>query len=550
MSAPFPDITAALPPAQAAHAQATTAIISPPGDNVLLPLEQLPHGASLSHIEATLRTIASACKGADQLEVVRVRSQLISQLERLGVKSPARWVDAALPGTTDRPSDSPAGAALQLSSPEPWPEPVDGRALIADLALTFRRYIALPDLAEVPLALWVLFSHSIDNFFVAPILAILSPQKRCGKTTLLTLIKALTPRALASSNISAAAIFRSIEALAPTLVIDEADSFLKFSEEIRGILNAGHTHANAYVVRITGEDLTPRQFSVWCPKAIAAIGRLPDTLEDRSIVVHLKRRAPDEHVERLRLDRSEDFNRLCRQAARWANDNAIRLAALDPDVPSLGSDRAMDNWRPLLAIAQAIGSDCFNRATSAALAFNGKSESQEDSVAEMLLEDLRDLFEREKARVLPSATIVAELVEMEDRPWPEWKGGSPLTTRQLARLLRPFGISPKTSRLGSTTPKCYERADFVDAWHRYPKPKLVGDPQHEPQASAATPCAADVSTTVPDGNPQPSKTGAGPPAPVSDGFASKPGHVSALPAAMCPRINHVADVADRTPRAP
>ena len=80
----------------------------------------------------------------------------------------------------------------------------------------------------------------------------------------------------------------------PTLLIDEADSFLKDNEEMRGILNSGHTKTAAYVIRNVevGGEHKPTRFSTWAPKAIATIRALADTLEDRSIVVTLQRKSP------------------------------------------------------------------------------------------------------------------------------------------------------------------------------------------------------------------------------------------------------------------
>jgi hypothetical protein len=70
-----------------------------------------------------------------------------------------------------------------------------------------------------------------------------SPEMRCGKTTVLIILQLLTPNSELASNISPAAIFRYIEQHRPTLLIDEADTFVKRNDEIRNILNSGHTRA-------------------------------------------------------------------------------------------------------------------------------------------------------------------------------------------------------------------------------------------------------------------------------------------------------------------
>ena len=140
------------------------------------------------------------------------------------------------------------------------------------------------------------------------------------------------------------------------MLIDEADTFLAVSdEEHRGVLNGGHNRLSAYVWRSVGDDHEPRAFRVWSPKCIALIGKLADTLEDRSLVVHLRRKRATEVVERFRADRVDDLLHLRRKGARWAEDNILRLRGMDPAIPSELNDRAQDNARPICAVADAVG---------------------------------------------------------------------------------------------------------------------------------------------------------------------------------------------------
>lgn len=135
------------------------------------------------------------------------------------------------------------GTTIFMEEVELWPDPVDGVELLNDLAATFKRHVALPDFAEALLALWVGFTWGINAAFTAPILAVTSPQKRCGKTTLSALLTQFVHKPLSASNITSAALFRSIEKWGPTLLVDEADTFLKDKEELRGVINAGHTRS-------------------------------------------------------------------------------------------------------------------------------------------------------------------------------------------------------------------------------------------------------------------------------------------------------------------
>jgi hypothetical protein len=107
---------------------------------------------------------------------------------------------------------------------------------------------------------------------------------------LLGVIEALVPRPLLSANVTVAAVFRTIEAHWPTLLIDEADTFLRENEELRGVINSGHTRQGS-VIRLVGDDHDPRAFSTYCPTAIAAIGNLPGTIEDREVKITMRRRS-------------------------------------------------------------------------------------------------------------------------------------------------------------------------------------------------------------------------------------------------------------------
>ena len=183
------------------------------------------------------------------------------------------------------------GGLMHIRAVEPSPDPVEGAQLLEELVATIERYMRLPSGAAVAVALWVLHSHAIEATFLSPILLITSPVYGCGKTTLLTVLRELVQRPLPTSNISPAALYRCIEEYQPVLLIDEADTFAKLSDELRNILNAGHTRAMAYVVRTTGDNHEPKSFSTFGAKVLAAIGKMPPTIVSRSVQIKLKRLA-------------------------------------------------------------------------------------------------------------------------------------------------------------------------------------------------------------------------------------------------------------------
>jgi putative DNA primase/helicase len=271
-------------------------------------------------------------------------------------------------------------------------------------------------------------------------------------------------------------VFRAIDKWYPTLLIDEADSFLRDNEELRGILNSGHGRANAYVIRTVGENYEPMHFSTWSAKAIALIGKLPATLASRAIHIELRRMKADEHVEPLRLDRLDHLKPLMRQAVRWAADNAEALRSADPELPEGLYGRPADNWRPLFAIADLAGGEWPERARGVAEKLN--AEITEQTAGIVLLEDVRAIFTERAADRLTSVEMIEALVGMEHRPWPEWKMGKPITPRQLAKLLEPFGVTPTSIRTATgKTPKGYHLDAFDDAFSRFLPSESATPPQ-------------------------------------------------------------------------
>ena len=360
---------------------------------------------------------------------------------------------------------------LAAATPEPWTDAVDGASLLDDLASFYTRYVVLPEGAAHMLALWTEHTYAMDAFVITPRLAVVSPQKRCGKTTVMELLDAAASNTLSAVNISTAALFRAIEQWRPTMLIDEADTFLPDNEELRGVLNAGYRRPTAYVVRsVPVEDSwEPRKFFVFGAIAIAMIGKLPSTLADRSIHLRLRRKAKHEQVERLRLDRIGDTTKeLKRRCLRWAQDHLPQLKEADPAVPEMLNDRAADNWRPLCAIAEVAGGEWPERVKQAIAALAG-TDRDDDAIGVMLLEDIRQIFEDDGSDKLFSENLVTALHTLEERPWSEWgqHQRKPMSKTQLAGLLRPFEIRSKDVRIGTEKAKGYTKDDFADAWARY-----------------------------------------------------------------------------------
>jgi putative DNA primase/helicase len=290
---------------------------------------------STAEVTAAVERAFARQKGREPMLPTRTDNPVIGELASLHTLEYELWRDTVAAGLGIRVSaldklvkgrravTEDENTALPHWNVEPSAEPVDGAALLNNLRQVFRRYVVLPKGADIALPLWVLHAWTMDAGDISPLMVLVSPTKRCGKTSVLIVLYFLTPRSELSSNITAPALFRYIENVRPTLLIDEADSFAKDNEELRGILNSGHTKAAANVIR--NIDHKPRRFSTWAPKAIATIRILADTLEDRAIVVRLQRKPPVAKVERLRRRDNADFAALRSQAARWTTSWPIPI---------------------------------------------------------------------------------------------------------------------------------------------------------------------------------------------------------------------------------
>jgi putative DNA primase/helicase len=354
---------------------------------------------------------------------------------------------------------------------EPWHEPINPAALLTEISATIKRFIVCSNETASAAALWIAMTWFMDVVQVAPLAVITAPEKRCGKTQLLTVLGHLVCKPLTASNITSAALFRSIDAWQPTLLIDEADAFMRENEELRGLINCGHTRNSAYIVRTVGTDFTPKQFNVWGAKAISGIGHLADTLMDRAIVLPLRRKLPTESVARLRYAEPKSWESLSRKLARFAQDFADEVGRARPDLPDELNDRAQDNWEPLLQIADTAGGDWPKRARIAAIALSSDGE-QSQTIGVELLSDIHAIFEAKNVDRLSSADLVAALVEDEEKRWAGHNRGFPIKPAQVARLLREYNICSNTIRVFCTTKKGYLRNQFEDAFARY----VLADP--------------------------------------------------------------------------
>ena len=354
-----------------------------------------------------------------------------------------------------------AGAPMKLIARMPAESTADGSALLASIIEQLGVYIFLSHSEKLAVALWVIASHAFDAFFIFPRLRLKSATKGCGKSTLLDILECLVNKPLIPSNATGPSLFRTIATERPTVLLDEADRFVPKNDDLISIINAGHKK-NGTVLRCVGDNQEVRTFSVWAPMAIAAIRSLAGTIEHRAVVIEMQRRPPGQKLKRFRADRpSAELAVLASQAARWAADNQKALSEADPKIPDALSNRAADNWLPLLAVAEAIGGDWPERARKAAATIQ---HGDDDELGVRLLGDVREVFTGD---AMHSTDLVAALNAREGAPWAEISYGRQLTAAKLGALLRDFSIHAEQIKIGGVNRNGYRRIQFDAAFAAY-----------------------------------------------------------------------------------
>ena len=366
-----------------------------------------------------------------------------------------------------------------------------GARLLDELHQALTRYVVLPSPeATDAVVLWTAATHAVPAWNCAPRLDVTSPVKRCGKSRLLDIIEATCHDPRMTVNISPAALVRSIGDDPPTLLLDEADTVFgpkagDSHEDLRGILNAGHSRNRPYI-RWDMLARKPENCPTFAMAALAGIGSLPDTITDRAIVVPMRRRAPGEYVGRYRERRDgEPLRLLGERLGSWIRAHIDELHKAEPDMPV--EDRAADTWEPLIAVADVAGADWPARARRSALALTAEDDS-DTTLGARLLADLRDVFGDRDA--MHGETILAKLHDIPEAPWGDYFG-RPMNARDMAKLLKPYGVSSTDVKVDGVNKKGYRREHLHDPWTRY-LPLLPGG-----SATSATTATGQVSDGAP-----------------------------------------------------
>src|SRR5271165_1657546 len=292
---------------------------------------------------------------------------------------------------------------------------VSGIEVLTGVAEFVKRFVSLTNLQASSVALWVAHTHAVDAADTTPYMNISSAEKQCGKTLLLEVLSLLVAKPRLTGSASRAVLVRKIDAQQPTLLLDESDAAFasdrEYAEALRGVLNSGHSRDGVASLCVgQGTNITFKDFRVFCPKAIAGIGKLPDTVADRSIPIRMKRRAPGEKVERFRRrNYSVESSKITKQLAEWLTPKLGTLKAASPEMPELMSDRQQDGCEPLLAIADLAGKEWPSRARTALVEVLSGEAAQDNSIGIRLLSDIREVFRQSTIERIFTIDLVAGL---------------------------------------------------------------------------------------------------------------------------------------------
>lgn len=351
-------------------------------------------------------------------------------------------------------------------------ERITGPTLLRELTAFFHRFVIFRD-GRLPLLLaaWTVGTYVYRIFRVFPYLVLRSPTRRCGKSRVLDLLALVafnaSPR---TTNPTEAQVFRGPSKNGGTLLLDEIEHLRGEKETFQGllaVLNSGFERGGA-VQRLEkrGDRFMEISYPTYCPRALAGIARLAETLEDRSIIVFMSRKLKQEPVERFSPGRLEEEAQRLRDACyTWALTRAADLTEIyEGEFPELQAldDRARDLWEPLLAIAMLadaeadrLGTPKVSASTSERLASTlvtlahhlSGVRDEGDTTTVKLIEALDAIVEAE-GRDIYTPSELLELLRARNLEWVK-------SPKALAGLLNPLGLVSNWRWQGGKSARVY-----------------------------------------------------------------------------------------------
>ncbi|HEV2964511.1 MAG TPA: DUF3631 domain-containing protein [Candidatus Angelobacter sp.] len=383
--------------------------------------------------------------------------------------------------------------------------PTSSADTMDDIEELIHDHLVCSDAQGSILALWILHTYTYRASYLTPYLNISSPVEESGKSTCMTMLRALCARPWWAAGISPSAFKHKFMEDQPTVLLDNWHTIFRGSDkqQITGFLLSGCDRSrDVGSIQPNSEGvLSADGLETFCPKAFAGLDSLPPTLARRSIPIVLQRRKPQQAVKAaIHLLVPHNTRKLTSWMQSWSQDKD-RLDQISNNFEKYGcqtsllpgfSPHQQDCSRVLIALADTIGGHWPQKARSALLEIFREQQDREVSPIQ-LLSDIRDAFAHHHN---PERIFTAELLEylhsLDHRTWHEWnKNGDSMTAHALSRLLRKsFNIYSRSQRRGEKKLRGYQQSDFIEAWERYlPAPHTEATGENAVKDTAGNPAA-------------------------------------------------------------
>jgi hypothetical protein len=337
-------------------------------------------------------------------------------------------------------------------------ETQSGQKLVGELSEYFQRYVIIKDQHIYPLlSIWVMGTYVYMVFRVFPYLSLRSPTKECGKSRTEDLLSLVCFNASQrETSPTEAALFRGPGKNGGTVLLDEIEGLRNDRDRfgnLLAVLNSGFERGGT-VTRIEkrGDRFDNFSYPTYCPRVLAGINRLAETLEGRAITIFLERKLRSERVERFSRARHFDAMQGTRDRLYiWALTHAADLAKVYEAIHGFSAldglpDRERDLWEPLVSTALLCDSENETEKRPltdelCALAHKlSKVRAEIDSAnVTQILNVLEGVLDgKQEVRISPTEL----LNRFKDNPYFEWLK----STKSLAGLLAPLGLTSSTHR--------------------------------------------------------------------------------------------------------
>jgi hypothetical protein len=358
-----------------------------------------------------------------------------------------------------------------------------GYGLLHDLQAFFRRFVVFRDARLLLLlALWTLATYTYRLYQFFPYLIVRSASKRCGKSRLLEVLSALGFNASeVLTQPTEAVLFRLPLQNGGTQIFDEVDKLGQGDEayqSLLAVLNMGFArHGTVARTEKVGDGFTVKSYPCYVPRALAGIKGLPDTLEDRSIMVMMLRKMGGERVKKFSAWRlAAELQHLRDQCYMWSLLHASDIDELYQDAEAFPElvpldDRAQDIWAPLCTLARLIDVEAEEAGETVDCAETLGALAQDlcqvrddaDTTTVKLLDALLDILkERGTDDTAIEPTALMTMVQGNGFAWVK-------STKTLANLMQPLGFVATSTRMPGKRGRAYHlsRSTLDDLQRRY-----------------------------------------------------------------------------------